>query len=328
MHSHTHYTHTNLTWFSSLLSPYMEAISPLPLWLLRIGGHFILPVLIRMSAGSVTCNLSTKPQQVHRDGEHSHNDIILDRWRGLGGDRWCRLFLFLSPLFFSRGKETCESFTFTSWALFPLNVFTQGQFSYTLAIDLETFKLLHYDSLIYFPQPDWYLENTFEVFFVSDHSMDSVCLRGFASRVSLSTHIVGIDTCFMYLPGKAIFQITLSWAHSTFYFPKLIHFSSFWPLLSPWQFSQRKTAESAKLFNLEVELEVLKGIACDSQTMKILEIPSLTSPPLQHLLTVYQHWDELCWLHLVRKTNILAPAVFGTESWKYYTIWFSFTFIC
>lgn len=98
--THTHitlvHTHTKVskTCFSSFLWPYMEAISPLPRWLLRIGGHFILPVLIRMSAGSVTCNLSTKPQQLRRDGEHSYNDIILDWGRVSGGDRWCR---FSSP---------------------------------------------------------------------------------------------------------------------------------------------------------------------------------------------------------------------------------------
>ena len=34
----------------------------------------------------------------------------------------------------------------------------------------------------------------------------------------LLAHIVRTDTCFMYLPGKAIFQITLSCAHSTFLF--------------------------------------------------------------------------------------------------------------
>lgn len=65
--------------FFSPISSYMEAISPLPCWLLRTGLFFLfLPVLIRMSAGSVTCNLSTKPQQFHRDGKYSHNDIILD----------------------------------------------------------------------------------------------------------------------------------------------------------------------------------------------------------------------------------------------------------
>lgn len=65
--------------FFSPISSYMEAISPLPCRLLRTGLFFLfLPVLIRMSAGSVTCNLSTKPQQFHRDGKYSHNDIILD----------------------------------------------------------------------------------------------------------------------------------------------------------------------------------------------------------------------------------------------------------
>lgn len=76
-----------------LLSPYMEAISPLHCWLLRI--FLFPPVLIRMSAGSVTCNLSARPQQLHRHGEHSHNDIVLDWGRVSGGDRWCR---FSSPV--------------------------------------------------------------------------------------------------------------------------------------------------------------------------------------------------------------------------------------
>lgn len=99
----------------------MEAISPLPCWLLRIGGHFILPVLIRMSAGSVTCNLSTKPQQLHRDGEHSHNDIILDWGRVSGGDRWCR---FSSPgpppLFLQTfWNKTCATFTWLLYIMGP-----------------------------------------------------------------------------------------------------------------------------------------------------------------------------------------------------------------
>lgn len=132
MHSNTNHTcaHTQQsiwTCFSSLLSTYMEAISPLPLRLLRIGGHFILPVLIRMSAGSVTCNLSTKPQQLHRDGEHSHNDIILDWGRVSGGDRWCRFSSpCASPLFSSRSSETrpmqLSPGCFTLWALWLRSV--------------------------------------------------------------------------------------------------------------------------------------------------------------------------------------------------------------
>lgn len=90
----------------------------------------------------------------------------------------------------------------------------------------------------------------------------------------LSAHVVRIDTCFMYLPGKAIFQITLRCAHSTFLFQRSYISSAFWPALSPRQFSHRKrkkkSAESAKLFHLEVELEVLKGLACNSLTVKIL----------------------------------------------------------
>lgn len=132
----------------------MEAISPLPCWLLRIGGHFILPVLIRMSAGSVTCNLSTKPQQLHRDGEHSHNDIILDWGRVLGGDRWCR---FSSPgpppLFLQTfWNKTCATFT---WLLYitalwlksrsfflSSSLFIQRRFSDTLACTTVVLLLL------------------------------------------------------------------------------------------------------------------------------------------------------------------------------------------
>lgn len=36
----------------------------------------------------------------------------------------------------------------------------------------------------------------------------------------LSAHVVRADTCFMYLPGKAIFQKTLRCAHSTFLFQR------------------------------------------------------------------------------------------------------------
>lgn len=49
-----------------------------------------------------------------------------------------------------------------------------------------------------------------------------------------------------------------------FSFPALIYFFSFWPPLSPRQFSQSKTAESAKRFHLEVNLEVLHDLACNS----------------------------------------------------------------
>lgn len=105
-----------------LLSPYMEAISLLHCWLLRI--FLFPPVLIRMSAGSVTCNLSARPQQLHRHGEHSHNDIVLDWGRVSGGDRWCRFSSPVPPpLFPSRRSETrhvqLSPGCFTSWALQP-----------------------------------------------------------------------------------------------------------------------------------------------------------------------------------------------------------------
>lgn len=153
MRSNTNHTcaHTQQqsiwTCFSSLLSTYMEAISPLPLRLLRIGGHFILPVLIRMSAGSVTCNLSTKPQQLHRDGEHSHNDIILDWGRVLGGVTDDVDFppLCLPPSFSSRSSETrpmqLSPGCFTLWALWLRSVcfvsrvyLSKDNFSYTLPV--------------------------------------------------------------------------------------------------------------------------------------------------------------------------------------------------
>lgn len=236
-----------------------------------------------MSAGSVTCNLSTKPQQVHRDGENSHNDIILDRWRILGGDRW----LFFSPPSFSPEEKRPVKVSPSHFP--PECIYPRAIFLHTCCwfINLETTSLWEPDlfppARLIFRKHIW----SFLCFWPLDgfRVVERLCI----SCESLC-HVVGIDTCFMYLPGKAIFQITLSWAHSTFSFPTLIYFSSSWPLLSPRQFSQRKTAESAKLFYLEVELEVLKSIACDSQTLKILSIPSLTSPPLQHVLTVYQHW--------------------------------------
>lgn len=79
LHSYSCTNKKKKSCFFSPISSYMEAISPLPCWLLRTGLFFLfLPVLIRMSAGSVICNLSTKPQQFHRDGKYSHNDIILD----------------------------------------------------------------------------------------------------------------------------------------------------------------------------------------------------------------------------------------------------------
>lgn len=127
----------------------MEAISPLPPWLLRIGGHFILPVLIRMSAGSVTCNLSTKPQQLRRDSECSHNDIILDWGRVSGGDRWCRFSSPIPPppLLQTFWNEAWAALTWTLYimgrlakieVLFFLGLFTQRQFSYMLAVQPES----------------------------------------------------------------------------------------------------------------------------------------------------------------------------------------------
>lgn len=144
----------------------MEAISPLPCWLLRIGGHFILPVLIRMSAGSVTCNLSTKPQQLHRDGKHSHNDIILDWGRVSGGDRWCRFSspcMCLPPLFSSRRSEMRlvqlsplhhGPFGRGQGVFFFPSLFTQGQF---LTVDCWAFKQLHQDHLSEVWQAEWFL---------------------------------------------------------------------------------------------------------------------------------------------------------------------------
>lgn len=123
----------------------------------------------------------------------------------------------------------------------------------------------------------------------------------------LSAHIVGTDACFMYLPGKAIFQIMLSCTHSFFSFPALIYFFSFWPLLSPRQFSPRKTAESATSFHSEVKLEVLKSLACNPsppRLSKYCKSLSFSSPPLHHFLLLVT--DELnyvgciyCWQRLV-----------------------------
>lgn len=51
----------------------------------------------------------------------------------------------------------------------------------------------------------------------------SACPQPVVRRVQhecLSAHIVRADTCFMYLPGKAIFQKTLRCAHSTFLFQR------------------------------------------------------------------------------------------------------------
>lgn len=60
----------------------------------------------------------------------------------------------------------------------------------------------------------------------------NMCFRGslvcgLQHYVCLLAHIVRTDTCFMYLPGKAIFQIMLSCAHSTFCFQRSYISSAF-----------------------------------------------------------------------------------------------------
>lgn len=107
-----------------------------------------------------------------------------------------------------------------------------------------------------------------------DHLMYSMCIlqtsvRGLQRHVSLSTHCQ--DRYLFYVPARQSDIPDNAALHPlNFSFPALIYFFSFWPLLSPRQFSQRKNAESATLFHLEVKLEVLKGLACNPPTIKIL----------------------------------------------------------
>lgn len=131
-------------------------------------------------------------------------------------------------------------------------------------------------------------------------SLGDCAVHGVQRHVRASLRAQRQDRYLFYVPARqSDIPDNAELRPLNFSFPGLIYFSSFWPPLSPRQFSHRKSAESAKLFHSEVEL------GC-------VERPRLQFSDYQNTVNPFPHLTPASSLSC---SSLASLAAFGEKRW-------------